>query len=261
MWAEASARILSSDMKSSLDRSYWVFCGGLFLLVSSIAFFAFRYDVVLPGPTEDTRRLVRLDGSGEQPLPNGDLKITTVSVRSFNPVLGLRALFDPAVNLVRRREPGNRAGEVSTVRMGSDQTEISKQSALIAAVIYLSEESSLSNRVHEIEIDTGDFQGPSAGLMLALGTIDRVGGGDLTRGRRIAGTGVISPFGVVTEVGGIAQKVRAAENANAQLFLVPVRQAAEAERVARRVHVLGVRDLADALYQLRETDYRHGYDS
>ena len=63
--------------------------------------------------------------------------------------------------------------------------------------------------------------GPSAGLMFALGIIDKVGPEDLTDGRFIAGTGTIDPAGKVGAIGGIALKMIAARDKGASVFLAP----------------------------------------
>jgi Lon-like protease len=63
--------------------------------------------------------------------------------------------------------------------------------------------------------------GPSAGLMFALGIMDKVGTVDLTKGRFIAGTGTIDPTGAVGAIGGIQLKMIAARSAGATIFLAP----------------------------------------
>lgn len=63
--------------------------------------------------------------------------------------------------------------------------------------------------------------GPSAGLMFALGIMDKVGTVDLTKGRFIAGTGTIDPDGAVGPIGGIQLKMIAARHAGASVFLAP----------------------------------------
>jgi Lon-like protease len=63
--------------------------------------------------------------------------------------------------------------------------------------------------------------GPSAGMMFALGIIDKVGPADLTAGRFIAGTGTITADGKVGAIGGIALKMIAARGAGASVFLAP----------------------------------------
>lgn len=72
-----------------------------------------------------------------------------------------------------------------------------------------------------VQISSGDVGGPSAGLMFALGLYDLLTPGDLTAGRVVAGTGTIDPDGNVGPIGGIRDKVVAAERAGAELFLVP----------------------------------------
>ncbi|HKU12591.1 MAG TPA: PDZ domain-containing protein [Sinomonas sp.] len=63
--------------------------------------------------------------------------------------------------------------------------------------------------------------GPSAGMMFALGIIDKLTPGNLTNGKQIAGTGTISPDGSVGEIGGIVQKMEGARSQGATLFLAP----------------------------------------
>lgn len=72
-----------------------------------------------------------------------------------------------------------------------------------------------------IEIRAGDVGGPSAGLMHTLAIIDNLTEGELTKGRVIAGTGTIDFDGTVGSIGGIRQKVVAAEAAGADYLLVP----------------------------------------
>ncbi|MBY8874443.1 PDZ domain-containing protein [Micromonospora sp. PLK6-60] len=81
-----------------------------------------------------------------------------------------------------------------------------------------------------LSIDLGDIGGPSAGLMFALGIIDKLEPADLTGGKIIAGTGTIDDEGQVGPIGGIAQKLVGAKEAGAKVFLVPADNCAEAVR-------------------------------
>lgn len=63
--------------------------------------------------------------------------------------------------------------------------------------------------------------GPSAGMMFALGIMDKLTPGELTGGKRFAGTGTIDPAGNVGAIGGIAQKMVGAQSAGAEYFLAP----------------------------------------
>jgi PDZ domain-containing protein len=72
-----------------------------------------------------------------------------------------------------------------------------------------------------IEIRAGDVGGPSAGMMHTIAIVDSLTEGELTHGRVIAGTGTIDLDGNVGGIGGIRQKVVAAEAAGADYILVP----------------------------------------
>lgn len=73
----------------------------------------------------------------------------------------------------------------------------------------------------DVTISSGDIGGPSAGLMWALGLYDLLTPGDLTGGRTIAGTGQIAVDGTVIPIDGIQEKIAAAADAGATVFLVP----------------------------------------
>jgi Lon-like protease len=66
-----------------------------------------------------------------------------------------------------------------------------------------------------------DIGGPSAGLIFSLGVYDTLTPGSLTGGTDIAGTGTITGNGRVGPIGGIQQKIVAAADAGAKVFLVP----------------------------------------
>jgi PDZ domain-containing protein len=72
-----------------------------------------------------------------------------------------------------------------------------------------------------ITISVGDIGGPSAGMMFALGIIDKLTPLDLTGGKFIAGTGEITAGGQVQPIGGIQQKMVGARDAGATIFLTP----------------------------------------
>ncbi|HUG32026.1 MAG TPA: S16 family serine protease [Acidimicrobiia bacterium] len=72
-----------------------------------------------------------------------------------------------------------------------------------------------------ISLQSGDVGGPSAGLMHTIAIIDSLTEGELTAGRVVAGTGTIGVDGTVGNIGGVRQKVVAAEAAGAEFILVP----------------------------------------
>jgi PDZ domain-containing protein len=72
-----------------------------------------------------------------------------------------------------------------------------------------------------VSISVGDIGGPSAGMMFALGIIDKLTPDNLTGGKFIAGTGEITASGQVQPIGGIQQKMVGARSAGATIFLTP----------------------------------------
>lgn len=99
----------------------------------------------------------------------------------------------------------------------------------------------------DVKISLDKVGGPSAGMMFALGIVDTLTPGDLTGGRHIAGTGTITPDGVVGAIGGIDQKMVGARSGGATMFLAP---AANCDDVVGHIpagmQVVKVESLAEA---------------
>jgi PDZ domain-containing protein len=74
-----------------------------------------------------------------------------------------------------------------------------------------------------------DIGGPSAGLMFSLGVYDTLTPGSLTGGADVAGTGTITEQGRVGSIGGIQQKIVAAQENGAKIFFVPPGNCSSAE--------------------------------
>ena len=98
-----------------------------------------------------------------------------------------------------------------------------------------------------VKIDIPDVSGPSAGMVFALGIIDNLTPGDLTGGKRIAGTGTIDADGSVGAIGGIQQKLVGARSAGAEYFLAPSANCDEVrEHIPDGLRVVQVSTLTDA---------------
>ena len=170
-------------------------------------------------------------------LAVGD-RITSVDGRPVKDAISLSTL-------VSSRSPGQpvvigytRAGKAATVTLttasaqdsekspdsdGSQQAHGSKPRAVIGVTL---DEAPVGVKV---DIELKDVGGPSAGLMFALGIIDKLGPESLTAGRTIAGTGTIDGSGTVGEIGGIAQKMRGAKARGATVFLSPAGNCSDAK--------------------------------
>lgn len=102
-----------------------------------------------------------------------------------------------------------------------------------------------------VTIQLNDVGGPSAGLMFALGVYDKLTPGELTGGRKIAGTGTINATGDVGPIGGIKEKMYGARNAGVQYMFVPADNCGEAYgNVPAGIQIFKVSTMDDALAQL-----------
>lgn len=101
-----------------------------------------------------------------------------------------------------------------------------------------------------IIMETGAIGGPSAGLMFVLEIMNQLTSEDLTAGQLIAGTGTVDLNENVGKVGGVTQKVIAAEKYGARYFFVPDSNYDEAKKVARNIELVPVETLEDALEYL-----------
>jgi PDZ domain-containing protein len=100
----------------------------------------------------------------------------------------------------------------------------------------------------DVKIDSQNIGGPSAGLMFALEIIDSLTDEDLTKGRRIAGTGTINADGEVGSIGGIRQKTYGAIDAGAEYILVPSGNYADAvDAAGDDITVVEVSNIQDAM--------------
>lgn len=200
----------------------------------------------IAGTTQVTVGAIADKGPSEKRLQVGDV-ITTVDGRAVTDVAALR-------RLISARKPGAtvvigylRGGKPGTVTL----TTIANPDAPPRAVIGITAATS-SHFPIEVEIKLRDVGGPSAGLMFALGIVDKLQPGSLTGGRVVAGTGEIDEDGKVGAIGGIAQKMRGALRTKATVFLVPAANCDEA-RGARPdgLQLVRVATLQDALNGLR----------
>ncbi|HEX5497073.1 MAG TPA: PDZ domain-containing protein [Mycobacteriales bacterium] len=107
----------------------------------------------------------------------------------------------------------------------------------------------------KINVSLSNIGGPSAGLMFALGIVEKIGGKDLTGGKFVAGTGTIDANGKVGPIGGIPQKMLGAKRDGATTFLVPQDNCAEARSTAPSgLRLVKVDSLHSAIAALRSLE-------
>lgn len=108
----------------------------------------------------------------------------------------------------------------------------------------------------KIKLDFNSSEGgPSGGFMLSLAIYNRLIPEDLTKGRKIAGTGTIDKDGNVGVIGGVKYKVMGANSGRADIFFVPEGNYEEAikfkEEKGYSLNIVKVNTLTDAIEYLR----------
>ncbi|HTZ93197.1 MAG TPA: S16 family serine protease [Streptosporangiaceae bacterium] len=125
------------------------------------------------------------------------------------------------VSMIRDRKPGadvtltiERSGSAKSVTLATKDVQGQP-------VVGVSLGQATYKFPFSVKINLSDIGGPSAGLMFALGIIDKLTPDNLTGGKFIAGTGEIAPDGLIEPIGGIQQKMAGARAAGATIFLTP----------------------------------------
>jgi PDZ domain-containing protein len=142
-------------------------------------------------------------------------------------VVGVNGVKVETVDDIARALEGSEVGDLIDITVARGETEVELEVELaerddqpgVPMIGIVPGE--LTQPPFPIEIRAGDVGGPSAGMMHAIAIIDSLTEGELTRGKVIAGTGTIDLDGNVGNIGGIRQKVVAAEAAGADYILVP----------------------------------------
>lgn len=148
------------------------------------------------------------------------------------------------VTLSIRRGGKTRDVRLSTVGKGNGEA---KDNAMIGVAVAPKYQFPF-----KINIRVGDIGGPSAGMMFALGVIDKLSPHSLSGGKFVAGTGEIDASGKVGPIGGIQQKLVAARGAGATVFLTPAGNCKDALHARPSgLRLAKVDTLHDALSALR----------
>jgi Lon-like protease len=155
------------------------------------------------------------------------------------------------VTLIRNRKPGADVS-LTIVRDGSTKTlTLATKNEGGVPVVGVQLASPAYRFPFGVKINLSDIGGPSAGLMFALGIIDKLTPDNLTGGKFIAGTGEIEPNGLIEPIGGIQQKMAGARAAGATIFLTPASNCSNTTgAVPQGLRLVRVTSLANAISEL-----------
>ncbi|QNP63534.1 S16 family serine protease [Streptomyces genisteinicus] len=208
-------------------------------LLAVVGFAPLPFVVAQPGGTADVlgedrgKQIITITGAPTR-RTDGQLRMTTIVASGPSVDVGLGEVVDGWFRTDRAvlprdavYPPGKSDREVE--RHNTQDMEESQDDATRAALGYLDEDPAKV----KVSLHLADVGGPSAGLLFALGIVDKLdgdgSGGGLTGGRTIAGTGTITPEGEVGPVGGVSLKTQAAKRDGATVFLVPEAECSDAQ--------------------------------
>lgn len=198
-----------------------------------------------------------MEGSpADEVLEEGDI-IKSLNGHTFADVSELREAIaengtDEPATIVVERDGGQLEFEVTPVMSEGEQA---------FAVIGILVGSDYEFPV-DVEIQLENVGGPSAGMMFALGIIDKLTPGKLNGGEAVAGTGTITAAGDVGPIGGIRQKMYGALNAGNEWFLAPEANCNEVVgHVPEGLSVYAVGTLDEALVVLEAIESGEGLDA
>ncbi|MEO3978185.1 S16 family serine protease [Streptomyces sp. CAU 1734] len=234
-------------------------------LLATAAFAPLPYVIAQPGDTADVlgehrgTPVITITGAPVRET-DGALRMTTIVATGPDADIGLGEVYDSWFRTDRSvlpRDsvyPSGKSTEQVKKRNIADM-EKSQSEATRAALGYLGEDPAKV----KVELTLADIGGPSAGLLFALGIVDKIGGngsgGDLTGGRDIAGTGTITADGKVGAVGGVGLKTQAAGRDGATVFLVPEGECSDAKSTAPKgMRLIPVTTLQGAVNSLKALD-------
>lgn len=190
---------------------------------------------------------VTVSGPAHDKLQPGDLVLS---------VDGVRVSFaDQVGDQIRTRDVGDefmfvvlRAGKRTTVTVTSVESTVRPDTPAVGITVAAGYEYAPT-----ISFDLGQqIGGPSAGLVFAVAVYDKITEGPLLQGRHVAGTGTITPNGDVGPIGGIQEKIAAAEHDGATVFLVPAANCSNLAGVRTDMTLVKVATLSSGIASLQE---------
>lgn len=193
--------------------------------------------------------VIYIDKDSDTSLQTGDIikKVDGVEINSF----------DDFKKIINNHEVGDKL-EVEYLRSDKEgigyivirDIEGEKKAGLYLVKLYE------YNVNRKIKLDFSSREGGSSGgLMLSLAIYNRLISEDITKGRKIVGTGTIDENGIVGPIGGVKYKVIGANSGKADVFFVPEGNYDEAikfkEEKGYDLNIVKVKTLDDAIEYLR----------
>ena len=276
------SRVFNYFVKYFSSKSVHYFIGLIIgILAIIVLFLPSAYVVEEPGPTQDVlgkssgKYVINVDNPNNPNNPNkkaasaasglkshsksGKLLLVTVNTSGvpgyeIPNIYAVLSWFDSKKQILPREVlvPVNQNASDYKKETNKQMTS-SQSSAQVAALDYAKKHLNVNVKNVKVKMHIDDIGGPSAGMMYALGILNKLTGIDLAGGKTIAGTGTIDNNGKVGAIGGIRLKMISAKRDGARWFLAPNSNCDEVVgNIPQGLNVVSVKTLDDAYKALEK---------
>lgn len=276
------SRVFNYFIKYFSSKSVQYFIGLIIgILAIIVLFLPSAYVVEEPGPTQDVlgkssgKYVINVDNPNNPNNPNkkaasaasglkshsksGKLLLVTVNTSGvpgyeIPNIYAVLSWFDSKKQILPREVlvPVNQNASDYKKETNKQMTS-SQSSAQVAALGYAKKHLNVNVKNVKVKMHIDDIGGPSAGMMYALGILNKLTGVDLAGGKTIAGTGTIDNNGKVGAIGGIRLKMISAKRDGARWFLAPNSNCDEVVgNIPQGLNVVSVKTLDDAYKALEK---------
>lgn len=276
------SRVFNYFVKYFSSKSVQYFIGLITgVLAIIVLFLPSAYVVEEPGPTQDVlgkssgKYVINVDNPNNPNNPNkkvasavsglkshsksGKLLLVTVNTSGvpgyeIPNIYAVLSWFDSKKQILPREVlvPVNQNASDYKKETNKQMTS-SQSSAQVAALDYAKKHLNVNVKNVKVKMHIDDIGGPSAGMMYALGILNKLTGVDLAGGKTIAGTGTIDNNGKVGAIGGIRLKMISAKRDGARWFLAPNSNCDEVVgNIPQGLNVVSVKTLDDAYKALEK---------
>ncbi|RFT29665.1 Lon protease [Gardnerella vaginalis] len=274
-----TSRVFNYFVKYFSSKSVQYFIGLIIgILAIIVLFLPSAYVVEEPGPTQDVlgkssgKYVINVDNpnnpnkkaasaaSGlKSHSKSGKLLLVTVNTSGvpgyeIPNIYAVLSWFDSKKQILPREVlvPVNQNASDYKKETNKQMTS-SQSSAQVAALDYAKKHLDVNVKNVKVKMHIDDIGGPSAGMMYALGILNKLTGVDLAGGKTIAGTGTIDNNGKVGAIGGIRLKMISAKRDGARWFLAPNSNCDEVvDNIPQGLNVVSVKTLDDAYKALEK---------
>ncbi len=169
------------------------------------------------------------------------------SLKEFQNYVGAKKM-DDKVKIEYKRDGKIKVDEVTLIELDG-HTKVGLSIATVAD--YKTD--------FNIVVKTKDSEsGPSGGFITALEIYNKITRDDITKGKKIMGTGTIEKDGTVGEIGGVKYKLLGAYKDGAEVFICPMENYQEAKEVVEKekmdIDLIGVKTFEEGLERLKEIE-------